>query len=237
MTDNCNFSSLVHHDPAAELARLESCFHHEHVSPARTRAPFSSSKQQRGQRGKSKPREIPNGTGSGSGANALENCRSNAIEIPSDQEEEDDGDVIMLDKDHPQNKAKDSITIDLTTSFSDEELTDKDDHSNIKDTTKEGRDDAKSIPAWKRGPRVILRIDTSLLGSWKSDVGGLVDFIGEIMYDHGHWVMQARTFRSMEGLDLYAYRQSILLTRSLVQSTRAGSQDKIKEEPTKKNTT
>ena len=239
-TISIDLSSLVDHDPAAGLARLESCFHYEHVSLPRPRA--SSSREQHSQREKSKPREVHAGTGSGSGTTkALENFQSNAIEIPSDQEEEDDGDVVMLDNDRPQYKTKDSVTIDLTTASSDEELTDEDDHSNVKDTTEEGQGDPQShsrsgpSSVGKRGPRVILRIDTSLLDSWKPDVGGLVDFIGEIMYDEGHWAMQARTFRSMEGVDLHAYRHSILLTRSLVQSTGADRVGKInKEEPAKK---
>jgi hypothetical protein len=65
-------------------------------------------------------------------------------------------------------------------------------------------------------PKVILRIDTQLLGSWRYEPRALFEFMGEVMYENGRWIMQARTYRNMEGLDLYTFRHSVLLTRELV---------------------
>ncbi|KAF9351314.1 hypothetical protein BGX34_000659 [Mortierella sp. NVP85] len=65
-------------------------------------------------------------------------------------------------------------------------------------------------------PKVILRIDTQLLGSWRYEPRALFEFMGEVLYENGRWIMQARAYRNMEGLDLYTFRHSVLLTRELV---------------------
>ncbi|KAI8353597.1 hypothetical protein B0O80DRAFT_452562 [Mortierella sp. GBAus27b] len=67
------------------------------------------------------------------------------------------------------------------------------------------------------GPRVTMRIDTQLLGSWKYELQALFQFMGEVLYENGQWVLQARTYRNMDGLNLYAFRQSILMTRKLME--------------------
>jgi hypothetical protein len=88
-------------------------------------------------------------------------------------------------------------------------------------------------------------VDTQLLEARVFEPNTLFQFMGEVVYCHpiigtvttsatsmttksdrsnmweqggdGHWVLQARTARLMDGLDLYSYRQAILLTRQLVQ--------------------
>ncbi|KAF9958626.1 hypothetical protein BGZ65_001301 [Modicella reniformis] len=69
----------------------------------------------------------------------------------------------------------------------------------------------------KKAPKIILWIDTQLLAPQKYELRALFQFIGEVVNVDGHWILQARTCRNMEGLDLYNYRQSILLTRELMQ--------------------
>ncbi|ORZ08536.1 hypothetical protein BCR41DRAFT_359368 [Lobosporangium transversale] len=70
-----------------------------------------------------------------------------------------------------------------------------------------------------RAPKVALWVSTELLspGQWRFEPGVIFQFIGEIEYRSGHWVLVARACRNMEGLDLYTYRESILLTRKLMQ--------------------
>ncbi|KAG0284569.1 hypothetical protein BGZ96_011070 [Linnemannia gamsii] len=98
----------------------------------------------------------------------------------------------------------------------------------------------------RRAPKVILWVDTQLLSARVFEPHALFQFMGEVVYSTtigtsiltstgsssmevvkdrakrggggggGHWVMQARTARLMDGLDLYSYRQAILMTRDLV---------------------
>ncbi|KAI1317180.1 hypothetical protein EDD11_008872 [Mortierella claussenii] len=66
-------------------------------------------------------------------------------------------------------------------------------------------------------PMIILWVSTALLhDQWRYEHKALFQFIGEVIYQSEHWILEARTCRCMEGLDLYAYRESILLTRELV---------------------
>jgi len=73
----------------------------------------------------------------------------------------------------------------------------------------------------RRAPKVVLWISTPLLGPRVFEPKALFQFTGDVVYKdiggRGRWVLQARTARLMDGLDLYSYRQAILLTRDLVQ--------------------
>ncbi|KAF9085651.1 hypothetical protein BGX27_003409, partial [Mortierella sp. AM989] len=76
----------------------------------------------------------------------------------------------------------------------------------------------KSVNIPKGGPKIVLQIDTSLLDpQWKYATKALFQFMGEVAYEKGHWVLQARSYRNMEGLDLFTYRKSIMLIRELKQ--------------------
>ncbi|KAF8926563.1 hypothetical protein BGZ47_002659, partial [Haplosporangium gracile] len=98
----------------------------------------------------------------------------------------------------------------------------------------------------RRAPKVVLWVDTQLLDARVFEKHALFQFMGEVVYStsigtspdsssssssrmeldgnsgrkegggEGHWVLEARTARLMDGLDLYSYRQTILLTRELV---------------------
>jgi hypothetical protein len=229
------------------LARLESCFHYEHISLPR---PATTSKQiqhrfRRRLQDRNQGSQQPQGDATKSTETVtLQNSHPKVIEIQSDPEEEEgaeessDGeDITMLDEKPRQelsyldSKPLDppsSSMIDLTMTSSDEDSSEDDNDTEEEEDKPQQRSHSQKRPSssssiGRRGPKIILRVDTSLLKNGPSDVGGLIDIIGEVMYDHGHWVLQARTVRSMEGLDLYTYRQSILLTRSLVESTKSGN--------------
>ncbi|KAG0257586.1 hypothetical protein BG011_003866 [Mortierella polycephala] len=78
----------------------------------------------------------------------------------------------------------------------------------------------------RRRPKVILWIDTKLINPWNYQRSGLYQFMGEVVFENGHWVLQARTIRDMDGLDLYSYRQAILLTRKLMKNKRLQIENK-----------
>ncbi|KAF9912783.1 hypothetical protein EC991_008645 [Linnemannia zychae] len=122
----------------------------------------------------------------------------------------------------------------------------------------------------RRAPKVVLWVDTQLLSARVFEPNALFQFMGEVMYYHpittvattssittataitkpnrssvrgqqgGHWVLQARTARLMDGLDLYSYRMAILLTRKLIQQYQQREKErqldkaKLKEEKEQK---
>ncbi|KAH7054173.1 hypothetical protein BKA57DRAFT_455506 [Linnemannia elongata] len=93
----------------------------------------------------------------------------------------------------------------------------------------------------RRAPKVILWVDTQLLSAQAFEKYALYQFMGEVVYSTsinttstsssfeadrnsgrreggggGHWVLEARSAKLMDGLDLWSYRQGILLTRDLM---------------------
>ncbi|KAG0050612.1 hypothetical protein BGZ83_004616 [Gryganskiella cystojenkinii] len=114
------------------------------------------------------------------------------------------------------------VTIDLTMTSDEDE--DDDMEQDITSNPPRPRDiacPASSTLVTSRGPKIVLRIDMSVLDGWKPLFGQLFDFIGEVVYNNAekYWILKANTFRYMEGLDLETYRQTILLTRSFVESS------------------
>ncbi|KAF9293895.1 hypothetical protein BGZ74_011515 [Mortierella antarctica] len=97
---------------------------------------------------------------------------------------------------------------------------------------------AQKVPkSPQTAPMVQLLVDTQLLGPRKYELRTLFEFSGQVMFDPtldddsnclsvgsearnergpGRWVMLAKSARSMEGLDLYAYRESVLRIRELM---------------------
>lgn len=91
-------------------------------------------------------------------------------------------------------------------------------------------------------PMVQLLVDTQLLGPRKYELRSLFEFSGQVVFDPtleddsscltvgseirnesvplrenpGRWIMLAKSARNMEGLDLYAYRVSVLRIRELL---------------------
>ncbi|KAG0097523.1 hypothetical protein BGZ93_002578 [Podila epicladia] len=89
---------------------------------------------------------------------------------------------------------------------------------------------AQTVPkSQQTAPMVQLLVDTQLLGPQKYELRALFEFSGQVIFDPtleddsnclnigsearnergpGQWVMLAKSARNMEGLDLYAYRES-----------------------------
>ncbi|KAG0354217.1 hypothetical protein BGX24_006997, partial [Mortierella sp. AD032] len=187
-------------------------------------------------------------------------------------DDDEDEDAIMGEVDHYDSQEEDNSSpndaythhddpetfknscVDLTTSTDDEQ-----DQDNTSATHFSSSDNALETTAVmttksKRAPKVVLWVDTQLLGERAFEVNALFQFMGEVVYCHpvvangdgieavrssvrgeggggGHWVLQARTARLMDGLDLYSYRQAILLTRDLVRQyqERDKEQELVKE--------
>lgn len=95
-------------------------------------------------------------------------------------------------------------------------------------------------PSPRTAPAVQLWVDTQLLGPWMYEPRALFEFSGQVVFDRtlgddsglsvgstarnesgirregpGRWVMLAKSARNMEGLDLHAYRHSVLRIREL----------------------
>ncbi|KAG0025659.1 hypothetical protein BGZ81_006986 [Podila clonocystis] len=95
-------------------------------------------------------------------------------------------------------------------------------------------------------PMVQLSVDTQLLGPRMYEPRSLFEFSGQVVFDPtleddsnclsvgseagnergpGRWVMLAKSARNMEGLDLYAYRESVLKIRELMPEYNTGNID------------
>ncbi|KAG0037862.1 hypothetical protein BGZ82_001677 [Podila clonocystis] len=95
-------------------------------------------------------------------------------------------------------------------------------------------------------PMVQLSVDTQLLGPRMYELRSLFEFSGQVVFDPtleddssclsvgseaenkrdpGRWVMLAKSARNMEGLDLYAYRESVLKIRELMPDYNTGNID------------
>ncbi|KAG0273595.1 hypothetical protein BGZ95_010606 [Linnemannia exigua] len=187
-----------------------------------------------------------------------DNKNSTTIDLTLDDDEDED--AVMGEVDHYDSQEEDTSSpnstytnhrdpatfkkscVDLTTSTDDEQDQDSipTTHSSAPDNALEKT--ATTTTKLRRTPKVVLWVDTQLLGERAFEANALLQFMGEVMYCHpvaadgdgdgtepvrrsvrgggGHWVLQARTARLMDGLDLYSYRQAILLTRDLVQQYR-----------------
>ncbi|KAF8936528.1 hypothetical protein EDD21DRAFT_58052 [Dissophora ornata] len=198
---------LTEYDLDCQIAKVESCFHHEHMSVASAASATLN----------------PVAETESVSATACSSC---TIDLTQDRKQ----DLEFL----PEPLAKDRF-IDLTSTTDDDSSDSENDASVVvwppidkgkvvqrdlmpQDFSKSGlphqQHDGRRIG--RGGPKVVLWVDTRLLDSWKCELHALFQFIGEVVYEEGHWVLQARTCRNMDGLDLYSYRQSILLTRQLV---------------------
>ncbi|KAF9357260.1 hypothetical protein BGX26_004003 [Mortierella sp. AD094] len=211
---------LTDYDLHRQIAIVESCFHHEYT-PATSADSFRVTKQ------------YPS-------VNSESISKSEMIDLTQDEEEDKNLDQSQ----HRDIKAVvvDSACIDLTSSTDGEddvmvsqkyeietspcvkdnlsppnlhtpepmELTQQSSSSNV-------RKGGGGGGGGGGGRKITLWVDTHLLGQWKYEPLALFQFIGEVVYEAGHWILQARTCRNMDGLDLYTYRQSILLTRDLMQ--------------------
>ncbi|KAF9170256.1 hypothetical protein BGX21_009184 [Mortierella sp. AD011] len=206
---------LTDYDLHRQIAIVESCFHHEYT-PETSGDSFRTTKQ------------YP------SVNSAQSVSKSEMIDLTQDEEE----DVNQDQNQHRDTKAvvADSTYIDLTSSTDEEDSATEPQEYQI-ETTPFVKDNLsppnphapKPIELTQRssssnvrnggggGRKITLWIDTHLLGQWRYEPRALFQFIGEVIYEAGHWILQARTCRNMDGLDLYTYRQSILLTRDLMQ--------------------
>ncbi|KAF9112634.1 hypothetical protein BGX27_003022 [Mortierella sp. AM989] len=214
---------LTDFDIYRQIAKVESCFHHQYTPAAPVRSSPSSTKHEAPLSGRASNKDT--------------------IDLTMD-EDEDDGNPDQ-NQDQTVVLAANSIFIDLTSSADEEDNTDEINHTRPVAATslqKQQKDKRKpstkddllprnireagseelsqhtrqnaNIP--KGGPKIILWIDTHLLGQWKYEPRALFQFMGEVAFEAGHWILQARTCRNMEGLDLYTYQKSIMLTRDLM---------------------
>ncbi|KAF9193286.1 hypothetical protein BGZ51_003807 [Haplosporangium sp. Z 767] len=190
---------LVEYDIENQIAKIESCFHIDFSSPV------------------------------------VDACneRVNTTKLPSTFDATDRTEEMRQTSD---GMAAQSNCIDLT-STTDEDSSGEDEITNSVNGRNKGkavkRDDPHIHPRneqpqqqQRRQPKVILWIDTKLISPWNYQRSGLYQFMGEVAFEDGHWVLQARTVRDMNGLDLYSYRQAILLTRRLMKNKRLQNENK-----------
>ncbi|KAI7827042.1 hypothetical protein BC939DRAFT_501382 [Gamsiella multidivaricata] len=205
---------LINYDLERQIAKVESCFHHEYTLDPPTK-PSTAHKPEHPSKGSA---AFQNGT----------------IDLTLDDDDDDDDDD---EKDSGRSQDRHGSCIDLTFTTDEDSSEDEGIENDSRDKGKgtatadyqqwipseplQPHQEQNSGVRGLRGPRIVLWIDTQLLDPWRYEPGALFQFIGEVVYEAGHWMLQARTCRNMEGLDLYRYRQSILLMRRLVDQDHA----------------
>ncbi|KAF9438814.1 hypothetical protein BGZ76_004413 [Entomortierella beljakovae] len=187
---------LIEFDIGTQIAKVESCFHAQYTSSTNT-GHYNSNK-------------------------SIRSNNVDTIDLTNDGIKHSHGRYQSHRRNSDSTKTYECI--DLTSSADeDDDEVDKDEtnnnntcHLTDKNTKRQSNGDIET----KRtlgGPKVILWVDTRLLEPRKYDLKALFQFMGEVTYESGHWILCARTCRNMEGLDLYTYHQSILLTRVMME--------------------
>ncbi|KAF8986142.1 hypothetical protein BGZ46_009253 [Entomortierella lignicola] len=217
---------LTDYDLENQIVKVESCFHHQYTPS--TVAAYNTLHTTKQYGLESKPVSD-----------------SNTIDLTLDEDEDEkvsQNQIKYHNHDHTHNQIQYQDTesstsngcVDLTSSTDEED--NATDIQNLSSETKAFIGDDQSSPKHympesvelikqnrkgpsiaKGGRKIILWVDTHLLEPWKYEPEALFQFMGEVAYETGHWILQARACRNMEGLDLYTYRESILLTRELMQ--------------------
>ncbi|KAF9930685.1 hypothetical protein BGZ67_005702 [Mortierella alpina] len=234
---------LVEHDLRRQIAKVESCFHRLDPKFDIVQAPAQASSVPAGDQSGNRIVETdpassaPASSKSGAVIDLTET--EHAQEDPDlwetdDDVEDSDADEIIYgdDRDHLYVYEEPNRFIDLTEASDGDEPPDEDpgrpqttayDPIDLDDEEMPLADNVKQTTAVptlpSQTPRVILWIDTQLLHAFNYRQWQLYEFFGEVVYEDGHWVLQAQIFRNMEGLDIFAYRQAILMTRALMQGT------------------
>ncbi|KAF9980784.1 hypothetical protein BGZ65_004689 [Modicella reniformis] len=165
---------LVEYDIYTQIAKIESCFHHDYIHP-----PASL------QNTPEKERPLIRVES--------ESDHDTVIDLTQDSGDEDDDDH--------QNQDRDSISILPSHSLisTPHQLPLDNSLSSLQQQRRRQQDGSVTVVGV---PRVILLIDTNLLEPWGYERGSLCQFIGEVMYENRRWILQARTWRNMDGLDL-----------------------------------
>ncbi|KAF9947195.1 hypothetical protein BGZ72_010799, partial [Mortierella alpina] len=235
---------LVEHDLRRQIAKVESCFHRldpkfDMVQPA-AQVPSIPAEDQIGNRiVKTDPSgyaPTPGQPGAVIDLTEIENAQEDPNLWETDDDVDSDADEIIYgdDRDHLYVYEEPNRFIDLTEASDGDESHDEDagrppittsgnDPIDLEDEEMQVVDEVErtavqpTLPS--QPPRVILWIDTQLLDAFDYRQWQLYEFFGEVVYEHGHWILQAQIFRNMEGLDIFAYRQAILMTRALMQGT------------------
>ncbi|KAG0214894.1 hypothetical protein BGX33_001682 [Mortierella sp. NVP41] len=270
---------LVECDMDSQIVKVESCFHHEYtvepiILPATARrrkrnkgtgalkhgyqrsskpGPGGRTRQDGGEESLKSAGDDPRGTRSHTDNN------STTIDLTLDDDDdvemhEQGQDVVAHSSSNDQNETHEDSCVDLTVSTDDDEQ--DDDQGMVSSPSDHEEEHIATVAAAvtnrppRRAPKVVLWVDTQLLGSRLFEPNALFQFMGEVVYYQstatttasdkdggwrgGHWVLQARTARLMDGLDLYSYRQAILLTRELVQQQRQQRQQRQREQDREK---
>ncbi|KAF9570420.1 hypothetical protein EC968_001819 [Mortierella alpina] len=228
---------LVEHDLLRQIAKVESCFHRLDpkfdMAQAPARIPSVPVGGQSGNRSvktdTSCSASAPSKPGAVIDLTETENAQEDPDLWETDDDVDSDADEIIYgdDRDHLYVYEEPNRFIDLTEASDGDEPHDEDaEHlqmtagDNIPiDLEDEQMPPADKIERTTRPPRVILWIDTQLLHAFDCRRWQLYEFFGEVVYENGHWMLQAQIFRNMEGLDIFAYRQAILMTRALMQGS------------------
>lgn len=189
--------------------------------------------------------QLKPGVGSDRNGNGNRNNMSTAIDLVTDSEgEEETGEPAASTTDHQQQvgvSTKKRVELIVLSDDEEDPVTlpaeVKEDESNGQEGPNRTLDPTKP----RRAPKVILWVDTQLLSPRVFEKHALYQFMGEVVYSSsisttstsssveadrnngrreggggGHWVLEARSAKWMEGLDLWSYRQGILLTRDLI---------------------
>ncbi|KAF9958695.1 hypothetical protein BGZ70_009117 [Mortierella alpina] len=235
---------LVEHDLRCQIAKVESCFHR--LDPtfdmvqAPARALLLPAGDQSGSRtvktDSSSSAPAPSQSGAVIDLTETENAQEDPDLWETDDEVDSDADEIIYgdDRDHLYVYEEPNRFIDLTEASDGDEPHDEDtgrpqttacDSAPIDLEDEEmpvaGQVESTTVVPTRPSPppRIILWVDTQLLNAFDYRQWQLYEFFGEVVYQNGHWVLQAQIFRNMEGLDIFAYRQAILMTRALMQGT------------------
>ncbi|KAG0308300.1 hypothetical protein BGZ98_008376 [Dissophora globulifera] len=213
---------LIEYDLERQIAKIESCFHQHHTSSPRIAArptvalksgpPTSSLKRKRGSSNVFSSDGGANRGGSSGTEGTLKREQTLVSTSSLVAAAETNGFIDLTsttDEDNSDDENRDGQLVDrLSKSIA----------PVLHHVTNMSQNNAVRGLKAAGGPKVILWIDTRMLDPWNYEFLALFHFMGEVVYESGHWILQARICRNMEGLDLYSYRQSILLTRELVAS-------------------
>ncbi|KAG0201767.1 hypothetical protein BGX28_005512 [Mortierella sp. GBA30] len=208
---------LVEYDVERQIAKIESCFHHEYT-PSEITPPLSAYAK------------VSTNTATVQKGRPSTGTHSTAvIDLTETDDQASDSEDVSAEGELSSSDDETNRYVDLTlASDGDESHKEEESEAEQMPLSKEALSDnietremcAENGTVTQKqelGPKVILWIDTRLLDRWSYEPRALFQFIGEVVYEAGHWMLQAQIYRNMEGLDLYTYRQSILLTRTLMQ--------------------
>lgn len=226
-----------------QILKIESCFHGEFMSQPIVVPPGPRTTTRCKKSDHYRPQLKP-GAGSHGNGNGNSNNKSTTIDLVTDSEDEEETVKPATSTTDQQKQAGVSAKkrVELIVLSDDEEDSAplpadvKEDECNGQERLDRTLDPTKP----RRAPKVILWVDTQLLSPRVFEKHALYQFMGEVVYSTsisttstfssveadrnsgrregggGHWVLEARSARLMDGLDLWSYRQGILLTRDLI---------------------